>query len=56
MAKYSETQAWEEFVGLLTAISIVSKRLAENAKKIKKYGGMKNVKRKGSETRSDKWV
>ena len=34
MAKEKETQAREELVGLLTAISIVSRRLAENLKKI----------------------
>ena len=34
MAKDTETQAREELVGLLTAISIVSKRLAENLKKL----------------------
>ena len=34
MAKDKETQAREELVGLLTAISIVSRRLADNLKKL----------------------
>ena len=34
MAKSQATQAHEELCGLLTAISIVSKRLAENLKKM----------------------
>jgi hypothetical protein len=34
MAKSQATQAREELSGLLTAISIVSKRLAENLKKL----------------------
>ena len=34
MAKKAATQTREELVGLLTAISIVSKRLAENLKKL----------------------
>ena len=34
MAKDQATQTREELVGLLTAISIVSRRLAENLKKL----------------------
>ena len=34
MAKKQAKQTREELVGLLTAISIVSKRLAENLKKL----------------------
>ena len=45
MAKNQATQTQEELVGLLTAISIVSKRLAENLKKMSvKKGAASNAK------------